>query len=184
MGKSGRRKPRLTAAAKRANPMKLTDKYGVLFVCLGNICRSPLAEGIFRQLVTQQNMLDLFLIDSCGTGAWHVGESPHIESQKIAKKYKISLAGQKARQINTQDYNLFQLMVAMDCSNKEDISSHPYAKKSRIICLREYDSEKGSLDVPDPYYGPLDGFEQVFRIIERCCHNLLLDLKDKIKSQK
>jgi len=156
------------------------NKFGILFVCLGNICRSPLAEGIFRQLVADKGLEESFLIDSCGTGAWHIGEPPHKESSRIAKKYSISLDGQCARQLDDRDYSNFNLMVAMDCSNRDDLLGHPLADRSEIICLREHDPEKGDLNVPDPYFGGADGFETVYQMIHRCCVNLLDSLEPRL----
>ena len=159
----------------------------VLFVCLGNICRSPLAEGIFRDLVIKAGLEDKFRIDSCGTGPWHVGEPPHIESINVANKHGVSLDGQIARQVKEEDFSDFDYIVAMDRSNLRDLKNL-YSKVKRsslkntpeMFCLRKYDSFKGSdLDVPDPYYGGPDGFELVFEIIYRCCDNFLKSLPNE-----
>ena len=149
------------------------NQISVLFVCLGNICRSPLAEGIFRHLVEKRQLQQQFLIDSCGTGSWHVGELPHRDSREVAKKNGISLAGQRARQVADQDFYEFDYLVAMDRSNLADLNQINTNPEASIILLREYDPEKG-LDVPDPYYE--GGFDGVFSMIHRSCLNLLDEL--------
>ena len=155
--------------------------YGVLFVCLGNICRSPLAEGVFRHLVDREGRTEDFRIDSCGTGAWHVGEPPHHDSERVAKKNGVSLAGQRARQVRKADLSRFDLIVAMDRSNRSDLLNLSSDAEDKIVCLREYDTEKGGLDVPDPYYGGADGFEEVFQIVHRSCRTLLDSLIEEIE---
>ncbi len=144
----------------------------VLFVCLGNICRSPLAEGVFRDLVKRQGLESSFTIDSCGTGHWHIGELPHPEARAVAKRYNISLTGIRARQIEKADFNNFDLIVAMDQSNLDDLRRIRTSNKGNIICLREYDIDTKDLNVPDPYYGGSEAFEQTFKIVARCCHAL------------
>lgn len=150
----------------------------VLFVCLGNICRSPLAEGVFRHLVNSEGLSGAIEIDSCGTGSWHVGEPPHRGSQKIAKQNGISLQGQTARQIEVSDLDEFDWVVAMDSENLRDIQSLTSNYSAKLCCLREFDPEKGDLDVPDPYYS--GGFDHVFDIVERCCQSLLEEVKKEL----
>ncbi len=145
----------------------------VLFVCLGNICRSPLAEGVFRALVVERGEEANFKIDSCGTGSWHVGNPPHAGSREIAKKHGVSLAGIRARQIKIGDLKKFDIVVTMDRSNLDDVRNFK-VPHDRLFCLREYDSESDDLDVPDPYY--TGDFEGVYQIIERSCQALLNDL--------
>lgn len=146
----------------------------VLFVCLGNICRSPLAEGVFRHLVEQAEKSKEYIIDSCGTGGWHVGEPPHRESRAVARRNGVSLEGQTARQLDREDFKRFDLIVAMDRQNRRDIERlMPKGSSCRVVCLREFDPEIVELDVPDPYYGGPDGFEEVYRIVERSCEALL-----------
>ena len=143
----------------------------VLFVCLGNICRSPLAEGIFRHQVKERGIAEKFKIDSCGTGQWHVGNAPHPESVAVAKKNGVSLAGQKSRQLDDQDYFEFDYIVAMDESNLRDIQERKVGGESEIFCLRKYDPEGGGLSVPDPYYE--GGFDGVYNMIERSLERFL-----------
>jgi len=142
----------------------MSDK-SVLFVCLGNICRSPLAEGIFRHKIKEKGIEDQFRVDSCGTGHWHTGSAPHPDSIAVAKKNGVSLAGQVSRQLDDQDYFEFNYIVAMDESNLADIEDRKIGGDAEIFCLRKYDPEKGGLSVPDPYYE--GGFDGVFSMIDR-----------------
>ncbi len=158
------------------------SNFKVLMVCLGNICRSPLAEGIFAHKVGERSLEEQIAVDSCGTGSWHIGNPPHIESQKIAKKNGIDISSQSARQLRKQDGKEFHLLVAMDSTNKKDIISL-CGDSASVVCLREYDSERDSLDVPDPYYGGPDGFIEVFNIIDRSCEALLRDIQNTYLKQ-
>ena len=157
----------------------MAKKTSVLFVCLGNICRSPLAEGIFQRLVEDEGLESKFHLDSCGTGAWHEGEPPHLESQRVAKKNGINISQQKARQIRDDDYLEFDYIIAMDQSNKADIDSWLIGDKAKVHCLREFDPKGESLDVPDPYYGGPSGFDNVFTMIERSSEKLLEEILKK-----
>ncbi len=152
-------------------------KISVLFVCLGNICRSPLGEGIFRHLVKERGLEERFEIDSCGTGAWHIGKSPHRDSIRVAEKHGVSLKGQVARQVADDDFLRFDYIVAMDQSNLADLEELKIGNTASLFCLRKFDSIKGDLDVPDPYYGGRDGFDEVYDIIYRCCDRLLAHLE-------
>lgn len=149
------------------------EKFAVLFVCLGNICRSPLAEAVFRDLVKQRNLQDKITVDSCGTGNWHVGKPPHEETRRVAKKYNISMSGIQARQVASGDFESFDLLVAMDLSNLSDLKRLRGGAQANIICLREFDYDDRDLNVPDPYYGGPEGFEEVYQIVSRCCAELL-----------
>ena len=149
------------------------EKTHVLFVCLGNICRSPLGEGVFRSLLEQEGVLDRYLVDSCGTGGWHVGSKPHRDSIKIARENGVDITGQRARQLQSSDFREFDYLVAMDTSNRRDILSLSTAIPEKVLCLREFDDVSDDLDVPDPYYGGWDGFVEVHDIIHRCCTRML-----------
>jgi protein-tyrosine phosphatase len=100
---------------------RCVSKISVLFVCLGNICRSPLGQGIFEHKVAQRGLADKFIIDSCGTGSWHVGNEPHVGSIEVAKKYGISIENQRARDLQLPDFEKFGWILAMDSSNLKDI---------------------------------------------------------------
>jgi protein-tyrosine phosphatase len=141
----------------------------ILFVCLGNICRSPAAEGAFRHIVEQKELSDLFFIDSAGTGDWHVGELPHFTTRQVAKERGISLT-HRARQFTPEDLDKFDFILTMDASNFKNVYRHAKTEehKAKIIKFRKFDpSAKNEPDVPDPYYGELSGFEHVQDIVER-----------------
>jgi len=151
----------------------------ILFVCLGNICRSPLAEGVFLHLAQQAGRGDEFEVDSCGTGSWHVGEHPDPRSQATARKHGVIL-NHRARDVNRSDFKNFDLIIAMDRDNKSDLLSFSNLKpeeQAKVKLLREYDPEtNGDLDVPDPYYGSADGFEEVYQMVERAGKKILESL--------
>ena len=154
----------------------------VLFVCLGNICRSPLAEGIFYHLVESRGVGDRFRVDSAGTGAYHAGERPDSRSIAVASDHGIRLSG-VARQVAPDDMVRFDVIVAMDRSNRrslERMRGHgAHSGNAEIVMMRDFDPEPGGPDVPDPYYGGPDGFERVYGILERCCGRLLDALTDR-----
>lgn len=138
----------------------------VLFVCLGNICRSPLAEAVARAWI-EQNHLDI-KVDSAGTSSWHVGEAPCDNSILIAKRYGLEIAHLKARQVKRKDFENFDLIVALDASNYDDLKE---MGATNLVKLGSYGA--GGADVPDPYFfNGVDGFDEVFRMIERCVHTL------------
>jgi protein-tyrosine phosphatase len=155
----------------------------LLFVCLGNICRSPTAEGVMRHLVREAGLEDEVTIDSAGTGSWHVGCSPDRRSTAAAAVRGITLEGQ-ARQVTAADFERFDLLVAMDAANREDLQAlAPDAgARAKVVALREFDPEAaaaGELDVPDPYYGGDDGFEHVLDVVERACRGLLDHVRER-----
>lgn len=155
-------------------------KISVLFVCLGNICRSPVAAGVFRHLVKERALEDRFIIDSCGTGGWHVGQSAHPESTRVAEAHGISIADHRARQLKQDDFSRFDILLAMDRSNLRDMTRLQGKSTAKVKCLRDYDPEDTDLDVPDPFYGGEDGFLEVQRIIHRCCVCLLEELAEQV----
>ena len=139
----------------------------ILFVCLGNICRSPLAEAIAREYI-KKNSLDI-VVDSAGTGSWHIGEPPCENSIKVAKKHGIDISMLRARQVSKQDFEKFELIVALDDSNYADLQA---MGAKNLVKLGEY-GYNGE-DVPDPYFfNGFEGFEKVFEMIESCVVNLL-----------
>ena len=145
----------------------------ILFVCLGNICRSPLAEGVFRHLVEQEGLSERFFIDSCGTSGYHAGDPPDPGSVRVAAAHGIDLSGQRSRRLLASDLQSFDRVVCMDASN---LRNARLLGTGRIDRLRDWDPE-GQGDVPDPWGGGFDGFEQVYRIIHRCCEALLEELR-------
>ena len=147
----------------------------ILFVCLGNICRSPLAEGVFRQHVHHRGLHDRYVIDSAGTGGWHIGSLPDARSIEIALKNGIDIRAQRARKVDLNDIENFTHVIVMDSSNQRDLLELGFRKP---ILLREYGIEEDDLDVPDPYYGGPGGFDVVYRMVDRCCLRLLDQLED------
>ena len=150
----------------------------VLFVCLGNICRSPLAEGVFQAAIDKQGLSDRFKIDSAGTGAWHAGQAPDRRMRKTALSHGIQLDDLRARQFTVADLGGFDHIYAMDAHNLNDMLSldRDTAFGSRVSLFRDLDPEPGDGQVPDPYYGGTDGFEEGFRIVDRTCEALRLEL--------
>jgi protein-tyrosine phosphatase len=155
------------------------DRIGVLFVCLGNICRSPLAEGIFRHRVEQAELTAFFRIDSAGTGGWHVGDPPDPRSAAVAASRGVSLDGQRARRVDPEDFGRFDWIVAMDRSNLRDLErlrERAATASAELVLLRDFDPDPGDGEVPDPYYGGPDGFDQVFDLVDRSTEALLARL--------
>jgi protein-tyrosine phosphatase len=149
----------------------------LLFVCLGNICRSPTAEGVMRHLLVEEGLGEAVEIDSAGTGDWHVGHAPDHRSAGAAAGRGIELTG-AARQVAPDDFETYDLILVMDRSNHDDLLAlaPDDDARERIRLLREYDPEAvaaGELEVPDPYYGGDDGFEDVLDLVTRACQGLL-----------
>lgn len=135
----------------------------ILMVCLGNICRSPLAEGILREKV--RNWPELPIIDSAGTGGWHAGQTPDKRSIAIASRYGIDISMQRARKFSPDDFNDFDYIFAMDRSNLNDILAlAPQEHSSKVHLLLDY-AGKGEADVPDPWYGDESDFEAVYQLL-------------------
>lgn len=154
-----------------AGPTSLRDTKAILFVCLGNICRSPLAEGICRNM-TQSRGLGELLIESAGTGSWHVGDPPDPRSIAKAAEYGINIADQRARKIRSSDFERFDLILAMDRSNLSTLrAAAPEANRNRIHHFMTLALGQ-PVDVPDPYTGGADGFETVYRMLDEGCEAL------------
>src|SRR5688500_545177 len=149
----------------------------LLFVCMGNICRSPTAEGVMRHLAEQEGLADRVELDSAGTGAWHAGDPPDARATEAARRRGIALDG-AARQIAPQDFEHFDLILCADRANVRDVRAlapDPEAAE-KVRLLREFDLASAGapdLDVPDPYYGGPDGFETVLDQVEAACRGLL-----------
>jgi protein-tyrosine phosphatase len=150
----------------------------VLFVCLGNICRSPLAEGVFRSLVEEAGLGSQFEIDSAGTGSWHVGEQPDARAVMVARDHGVELDS-RARQVTEDDLVAFDHIVAMDHDNLRTLERMAASSgdDADIRLLRAYDSDPDGDEVPDPYYGGVSGFENVYQIVRRSCEGLLAHLR-------
>ncbi len=145
------------------------DKVSVLFVCLGNICRSPAAEAIFLKLIEDKGIQDKFFVDSAGTGSWHVGKEADKRMKLAAKKRNIYITS-KARQINRDDFSKFNYILTMDNSNYIDVlkikNSESFIDFSKVIKLQEFALNYSEKEVPDPYFGGDDGFNYVIDILE------------------
>ncbi|MAC46764.1 MAG: phosphotyrosine protein phosphatase [Oceanospirillum sp.] len=162
--------------------MKYKEKVSVLFVCLGNICRSPTADGIFRGLVTRAGLDKRIEVDSAGTGAWHVGNPPDPRTQKAAEVRGYDLSMLRARQAIEADFHEFDLILAMDHANYNELMSlQPANSKASLRLFLSYAPELGVQEVPDPYYGGDDGFEQVLDLVEAAGENLLAELIKQYK---
>ena len=155
----------------------------LLFVCMGNICRSPTAEGVMRSLLREQGLEDEIEIDSAGTGGWHAGDPPDARATEAAGRRGIVLEG-AARQVRPSDFDDYDLLLAADRENLGHLRaiapSHGAREKVRL--LREFDPGSDGapdLDVPDPYYGGPDGFEDVLDLVEAACRGLLAEVRPR-----
>ena len=152
----------------------------VLFVCMGNICRSPTAEGVFRHLVNQAGLTDQIHIDSAGTHAYHVGEPPDNRAQAAALQRSIDLSPQRARKVHSGDFEQFDYVLAMDNSNYAELQyiseSHQQDKLSLFL---DFAVNPDTHEVPDPYYGGDRGFEHVLDLVENASQGLLADIRYK-----
>lgn len=150
----------------------------VLFVCLGNICRSPLAQGIFTAVMRERQGTYTLLIDSAGTGAWHAGSAPDPRSIDIARRHGIDISSQRARRIEEDDFDRFDLILGMDRSNVETLRSvAPRGAAGRIHLFCDVATGSGT-DIPDPYYGGAEGFDAVYRMIRDAAASLADRLAD------
>ncbi|MDG5766779.1 low molecular weight phosphotyrosine protein phosphatase [Balneolales bacterium ANBcel1] len=158
------------------------DPLKVCFVCLGNICRSPTAEGVFQHLVNREGLSRFFEIDSAGTGAYHVGEPANSKSRKVAEQYGVTLQS-RARKFESSDYDYFDLVLAMDKENLRDLKGMDPARlhQQKLFLMRDFDPTPDNGEVPDPYYGGINGFEMVFEIVKRSSENLLSLIRPNIR---
>ncbi|MGO2146890.1 low molecular weight protein-tyrosine-phosphatase [Halomonas sp.] len=149
----------------------------VLFVCLGNICRSPTAEGIFRRALENAGMSECVSIDSCGVGAWHIGKAPDSRAQSAAKRRGIDLSQLCARQLTAEDFLAFDYVLGMDNGNLRAMHALKPAESNAYVGLfLEFSGTPGA-EVPDPYYGGEQGFEDVLDMIETASQGLIQHLK-------
>ena len=142
----------------------------VLFVCLGNICRSPIAEGVFREGLRARGVETLVVVDSAGTSGFHAGSPPDVRSREVCDRHGIPIANQRSRQVRADDFSRFDLIVAMDSTNERDLISMA-GGKGKVRRLLEF-SSTDLLDVPDPYYGGVGGFDTVFDLVSEAIEGL------------
>ena len=152
----------------------------VLFVCLGNICRSPTAQGVFTALINREGLSNVVSVDSAGTGAWHVGDQPDRRAQAAAKTRGYDLSTQRARQIKETDFLDFDYIIAMDSQNHSDLSMKaPTNALDRIRMFLSFAPKEGITDVPDPYYGGANGFDHVLDLVEAASLGLLQEIRKR-----
>ena len=157
----------------------------VLFVCLGNICRSPVAESVFNGLIQQEGLADQIQSDSAGTSDYHIGELPDPRTIDIVKKYHLT-SSHRGRQFTTDDFLDFDYILAMDQNNLENIKRLLPSEDAehRIFLMRDFDDQGRGEDVPDPYWSKADGFENVYQLLLRSCKNFISFLKEEHPSLK
>ncbi|MFQ5626814.1 MAG: low molecular weight protein-tyrosine-phosphatase [Methyloligellaceae bacterium] len=149
----------------------------LLFVCLGNICRSPLAQGVFGSVAAQSGKGDLFELDSAGTGTWHIGNPPDPRAVAAAARRGIDLSGQRARQVRARDFYNFDLLLAMDMDNRSQLLSlAPEEHEHKVRLFLDDAPQQGPREVPDPYYGGAHGFDEVLDLVEAGSRALLARL--------
>ena len=151
----------------------------ISFVCLGNICRSPLAQGVFQDLVNREKLNQKIFVSSAGTGSWHIGNLPDERMRQTAQSKGIQLES-RAQQFQSKDFNRFNLVLAMDHSNLPRLAKIAPSTLSpdKLMLFRSFDPKSnGDQDVPDPYYGGAKGFEEVYRMVERTCPPILAYIK-------
>jgi protein-tyrosine phosphatase len=143
----------------------------ILMVCTGNICRSPLAECVLRHKAAQRGVKERLHIDSAGVGDWHAGEAPDPRVRQVASHYGVPMTG-AARQVTQSDLKQFDLLVCMDQTHRAHLCGMG-CDDARMRLLLEFDPDCGAVDVPDPYYGGIEGFHTIYRMIDRACERLL-----------
>jgi protein-tyrosine phosphatase len=160
------------------------NPYKLIFVCLGNICRSPTGEGVFQHLVKERNLDPYFQIDSAGTSAFHIGEPANSKSQWTANQHGVKLHS-RASQLQRSDLEEYDLILAMDHENLKNIKKLDKngSFDHKIKLMRDFDPTPEDGSVPDPYYGGMEGFENVFQIVKRSCEALLNELESEVQSE-
>ncbi len=153
----------------------MTQK-SILFICLGNICRSPLAEGVFRHEAIKAGKENQLIIDSAGIGSWHVGNAPDSRAINIAGKYGVDIAHQSCRQLTAQDFHDFDLIIGMDHDNITDAKNANTQNGNAEIAMFTLFAGLGEIEIPDPYYGRADGFEIAYQLIKKASIGVLARL--------
>lgn len=159
-------------------------KHAVLFVCLGNICRSPTAHGVFETLLEQSSLAGQVHVDSAGTAAYHVGNPPDSRSIAKAKSLGYELSHLRARKVSQQDFHDFDLILAMDQENLENLMAiRPTGSKARVQLFLDFIPEQSYREVPDPYYGGDQGFQLVINLVESASQGLLEHLDAQLRAE-
>ncbi len=150
----------------------------ILFVCMGNICRSPTAHGVFRELVRREGLEHAIFVDSAGTHAYHIGKAPDKRSQETAERRGIDLSDLRARRAESADFEHFDYILAMDQDNYHGLMAIcPRGMEDKLALFMDYAPHLKTREVPDPYYGAAGGFEQVFDLVEAAAEGLLADIR-------
>lgn len=159
----------------------MSARVGVLFVCLGNICRSPMAEGVFRARVRDAGLQERVVIDSAGTGPWHVGKPPDARAVRIARERGYDLSALRARQVEVLDFLRLDFVLAMDRNNREALMRlAPAAQRDRVSLFLEHATHSPLREVPDPYYGDDEDFVQVLALVEAAADGLLHRVRESL----
>jgi protein-tyrosine phosphatase len=155
----------------------------ILFVCLGNICRSPSAEAVLREIAAREAPELSLEVDSAGTAGYHIGEPPDLRSQEAARRRGYDMAPLRARIVEPSDFERFDLILAMDENNYTSLRQRaPAAYRERVRLFLEFAPDCGMNEVPDPYYGGPTGFEQVLDLVEEAARGLLSHLREKVRA--
>jgi len=158
-----------------------TPSVSVLFVCLGNICRSPTAEAVFRRRVADAGLAERIHIDSAGTGDWHIGKAPDRRASAAAAQRGYQLEALRARQVSAEDFRRFDLVLAMDDNNLADLQAlRPEDDDALLVRFLDVLGDDGPHEVPDPYYGGDDGFDRVLDLVERASDLWLERLRERL----
>jgi len=161
-----------------AHPLPTPRPRRLLFVCSGNICRSPLAEALFRRFARDEGLADEFEVDSAGTHDLHEGDRADPRTRRVGEKHGI-VVDSIARPVKASDFRDFDLILAMDRGHLRELRARaPEAARDKIRLMRDFDEPGSDKDVPDPYYGGAEGFEEIFRMLSTCCRNLLAALHE------
>jgi protein-tyrosine phosphatase len=159
----------------------MKQKTSVLFVCMGNICRSPTAHGVFRAMVAGEDLADVIAIDSAGTHAYHVGNEPDRRAQETARRRGVDLSDLVARRVSEEDFGRFDYVVAMDQENFLSLAEIcPEEHREKIHLFMDFAPGMRTREVPDPYYGGAAGFERVFDLVEAAAQGLLDEIRGKL----
>ena len=156
--------------------------YNILFVCMGNICRSPSAEGFFVKALAESGYAGQVSVDSAGTHGWHVGHTPDARAVDVAEKFGVDISRLRARKVDSSDFHKYDLIVAMDRSNLDDLHRiQPQESKASLTMMMDYHPEGHPSEVPDPYYGGMDGFNYMCELLEAATAGLLKDVGKRLE---